>query len=61
MPAAANSAGACRQLRKALRKMQPYLPRYEGVDTARLSHDAERLLLAVETGAPIPGFAIIEA
>jgi predicted metal-dependent hydrolase len=56
-----NPAGASRQLRKALRKIEPYLPQYEGVDTARLREDAHRLLLAVEAGAPIPEFAIIEA
>lgn len=56
-----NPVGACRQLRKALRKIPPYLPAYEGVDTARLSEDTHRLLSAIESGAPIPGFAIIEA
>ena len=55
-----NPVGACRQLRKALRKLEPFLPEYEGVHTARLNQDARRLLTAIESGAPIPGFAIIE-
>jgi predicted metal-dependent hydrolase len=45
-----NPAGACRQLRKALRKMAPYLPECEGVDTARLYGDTRALLAAIEGG-----------
>ena len=56
-----NPIGAARQLRKALRKLQPYLPEYEGVHTAQLDRDARRLLQAVESGVPDPGFAIIKA
>lgn len=51
----ANRLGAERQLRKALRKLQPYLPAYEGVDTAALFHEGTRAmerLLAGETPAP---------
>src|SRR5260370_31685710 len=43
-----NPVGACRQLRKALRKMEAYLPECEGVDTARLYRDARKLLEAIE-------------
>jgi predicted metal-dependent hydrolase len=46
-----NRVGTCRQLRKALRKMDAYLPSWEGVDTARLAEDARRLLETVEAGA----------
>ena len=56
-----NPVGACRQLRKALRKLLPYLPVYEGVDTTRLSADARSMLSAIECGAPLHRFAIIEA
>jgi len=56
-----NPAGACRQFRKALRKMRPYLPEYEGVNTARLSQDTRGLLETLEAGAHIDGFAMIEA
>ncbi len=43
-----NPVGACRQLRKALRKMEAYLPECEGVDTARLYRDTRRLLEGIE-------------
>ena len=56
-----NPDGAARQLRKALRKMEPYLPQYEGVNMLRLREDTRHLLEAVEHGAPQCGFAIIEA
>lgn len=49
-----NRPGACRQLRKALRKMEPYLPACEGVDTQQLMSGTQRLLAAVENGdAPV--------
>src|SRR3954463_645485 len=48
-----NPVGACRQLRKALRKMEAYLPICEGIDTARLNRDACRLLERIETGEEI--------
>ena len=35
-----NPEGAARQLRKGLRKLAPYLPSCEGIDTARLHADA---------------------
>ena len=50
-----NPAGAERQLRKALRKIEHYLPRYEGVDTATLHREGEaalRRITAGETAAP---------
>src|SRR5258707_9804884 len=45
-----NPAGACRQLRKALRKMHAYLPECEGVDTQKLYRDVRALLERIETG-----------
>jgi len=45
-----NPAGASRQLRKALRKMEPYLPEFEAVNTALLYADARALLQKVEAG-----------
>jgi len=56
-----NPDGAGRQLRKALRKMEPYLPAYEGVDLVQLRLDTLRLLETVERGEPRCGFAIIKA
>ncbi|HTX39097.1 MAG TPA: DUF309 domain-containing protein [Bryobacteraceae bacterium] len=48
-----NPEGACRQLRKALRKLAEYLPDYEGVDTGRLHGDAAAVLDAIEHGQPV--------
>jgi hypothetical protein len=39
-----------RQLRKGLRKLAPYLPTCEGIDTARLYRDAAAALEQVEAG-----------
>ena len=51
-----NSVGACRQLRKALRKLKPHLPEREGIDTARLYEDTRSLLEAIESGSMQPGY-----
>ena len=51
-----NPAGAIGQLRKGLRKLTPYLPVYEGVDTARLHRDAVTALGQVEAGAALAPF-----
>ena len=45
-----NPEGAARQLRKALRKLAPYLPGCEGIDTARLDRDARAILDQIESG-----------
>lgn len=50
-----NPLGSQRQLRKALRKLEGYLPRYQGVDTATLHREGQACLgriLAGETPAP---------
>ncbi len=52
-----NPVGASRQLRKALRKMEAFLPACEGIDTARLCLDTRDLLAHIEAGdnaAPFP-------
>ena len=51
-----NPRGASGQLRKALRKLAPYLPSYENVDTDRLYRDAHDLLERVEAGETIVNF-----
>ena len=51
-----NPLGACRQLRKALRKMEAYLPVCEGVDTARLYRDTRKLLEEIEGGQGRAGY-----
>src|SRR5690348_3208447 len=43
-----NPVGACRQLRKALRKMGEYLPAREGIDTDRLFRETEDVLHRIE-------------
>ena len=45
-----NPTGARRQLRKGLRKLAPYLPACEGVNTARLHRDASAALERIEAG-----------
>ena len=51
-----NPDGASRQLRKALRKLDAYLPSCEGVDAARLYLEARGVLATIEAGAAAPGF-----
>lgn len=45
-----NQPGAERQLRKGLRKMAGYVPRYEGVDTERLYRQGEVCLERICAG-----------
>jgi len=45
-----NPVGAGRQLRKALRKLEGYLPAYEGLDTATLYQDGQRCLERLRAG-----------
>ncbi len=50
-----NPLGAERQLRKALRKLERYLPVYEGVDTATLYQEGQDCLRRIQAGeAPAP-------
>jgi uncharacterized protein len=55
-----NPVGACRQLRKALRKLAAYLPAYEGVETARLYRDAAAVLASIECGQAVAGYPPME-
>src|SRR3954470_6710081 len=55
-----NPVGACRQLRKALRKMQAYLPECEGVDTQKLYRDVRALLERIEIGEEIASYPRME-
>src|ERR1700691_2963672 len=45
-----NPLGAERQLRKALRKLDRYLPMYEGVDTATLHREGQACLRRIQAG-----------
>jgi hypothetical protein len=50
-----NPLGAERQLRKALRKLERYLPVYEGVDTATLHREGHACLRRIQAGeSPAP-------
>ncbi|HEY2016155.1 MAG TPA: DUF309 domain-containing protein [Bryobacteraceae bacterium] len=51
-----NPVGAIRQLRKALRKMEPYLPSCEDVDTERLYREARAVLDLIDAGERIAEF-----
>ena len=48
-----NPVGALRQLRKGLRKLRPYLPDCERVDTARLEREVLLVVDAIEDGAAV--------
>ena len=48
-----NPVGATRQLRKGLRKLERYLPEWEGVDTARLYRDGQAAVAVTETGGKL--------
>ncbi len=54
-----NRTGAVGQLRKGLRKLAPYLPAFQGIDTARLSRDAAATLRQLESGEDYTTFDIV--
>jgi predicted metal-dependent hydrolase len=55
-----NPAGATRQLRKGLRKIQAYLPEWGGVRTEVIEQEARRCLDIIERGGLIETFPRIE-
>ena len=55
-----NFAGATRQLRKGLRKIQGYLPEWGGVRTARLEREMRCCLAVNDSGGVIRAFPKIE-
>jgi predicted metal-dependent hydrolase len=55
-----NRVGACRQLRKALRKMERYLPQCEGFDTQKLYCDVRALLERIEIGEEVASYPRME-
>ena len=56
-----NSAGACGQLRKGLRKLAGYLPSCEHIDIERLHREATAVLERVEAGSAVYGYPQIHA
>ena len=51
-----NPAGAARQLRKGLRKLDAYVPVCESVDTARLQREVLLVLGRIEAGEEVAGY-----
>jgi predicted metal-dependent hydrolase len=51
-----NPVGASRQLRKGLRKLAPYRPACEGIDTERLYRDGLAAVERTEAGARLAGY-----
>jgi hypothetical protein len=51
-----NPLGARRQLHKALRKLTPYLPSCEGIDTGLLYRQAQEQLARIEAGETVDQF-----
>jgi predicted metal-dependent hydrolase len=51
-----NSAGACSQLSKGLRKLAEYLPQCEGIDTERLRRETLAVLKQVDAGTAVPEY-----
>jgi len=55
-----NQAGAERQLRKGLQKIDGYLPEFWGIETSRLRDEVASRLLVIERGGDIQGFPRVE-
>jgi len=53
-----NRIGGIRQLRRAVRKMQKYLPAYDGIDTGVLLRKAYETMQSVHKGGPVEYFLI---
>lgn len=51
-----NRNGAKRQLRKGLKKIQAYLPEWDGVRTAEIEREVRRRLAVVEAGGTFDGY-----
>ena len=55
-----NFIGATRQLNKGLKKIQGYLPEWDGVDTAAIERDVRGCLETIEARGRVEGFPTIE-
>ena len=55
-----NRNGAMRQLRKGLRKIQGYLPEWDGVLTGDIEREVRMRLLMLEAGGTFPSYPRIE-
>ena len=55
-----NVVGATRQLGKGLKKIEPYLPQWDGVDTAAIEREVRRCLEVIEGGGRVEEFPRIE-
>ena len=54
-----NVIGARRQLGKGIKKIQGYLPDWDGVDTAAIEREVRRCLEMIEAGARVERFPTI--
>ena len=51
-----NIVGATRQLRKGIKKIQGYLPEWDGVDTQAIERSARECLEVIEAGGTVETF-----
>ena len=51
-----NVVGATRQLRKGIKKIQGYLPEWDGVDTQAIEQSARECLEVIEAGGTVETF-----
>ncbi len=51
-----NPNGATRQLRKGLRKIQGYLPEWDGVETGKIAQAVEQRLREIEAGGAVASY-----
>lgn len=51
-----NPNGAKRQLRKGLRKIQDYLPEWDGVETGKIAQAVEQRLRQIEAGGTVSSY-----
>lgn len=54
-----NPVGAVRQLRKGLRKIEGYLPEWDGVDTAAIQGQVRACLSEIENGGRVKRFPVV--
>jgi predicted metal-dependent hydrolase len=55
-----NALGACRQVRKGLKKIEPYLPEWAGVRTEPLAQEMRNALTIMEESGRVLRFPVIE-
>ncbi len=51
-----NRNGATRQLRKGLKKLQGYVPEWDGLETGKIAREVEQRLAEIERGGTFSGY-----